>query len=61
MLFDLESDIGETTDVSARHPEVVADLLKHAERARGDVGDFDRKGENARFFDREPQRPDIGS
>ena len=38
-LFDLDSDPGETTDVSAAHPEVVARLQKLADKAREDLGD----------------------
>ncbi|EMI57465.1 sulfatase family protein [Rhodopirellula sallentina] len=59
MLFNLESDIGETKDVAASHPEIVATLMKHIDRARHDIGDHDRIGEHARFFDDHPRRPDI--
>ena len=38
-LFDLETDMGETTDVSAEHPEVVERLLALAEEAREELGD----------------------
>jgi arylsulfatase A len=38
-LYDLENDIGETDDVAAEHPEVVAKLRGHLERARLDLGD----------------------
>jgi arylsulfatase A-like enzyme len=38
-LFDLDADIGETTDVSAEFPDVVARLLAAAEVARDDLGD----------------------
>jgi arylsulfatase A-like enzyme len=38
-LYDLESDIGETTDVAVRHPDIVRRLLDVAERARADLGD----------------------
>lgn len=38
-LFDLHNDIGETTDVGAQHPDVVAGLLDHAELARHLLGD----------------------
>ena len=33
-LFDLEADVGETQDVSAEHPEVVAELMKIMREAR---------------------------
>lgn len=49
-LFDLEADIGETTDVADRHPAVVKQLLEYAERAREDLGDSltKRTGKNVR-------------
>lgn len=59
LLFDLESDVGESTDVAAAHPEVVESLLALAEKARIDIGDHDRIGEGARFFDPEKRRPDV--
>jgi arylsulfatase len=59
MLFDLEADLGETTDVAADHPDVVAGLLQLAEAARDDIGDYDRIGKNQRFFDEGPKRPNL--
>ena len=60
MLFDLESDIGESLDVAKEHPDVVSQLLKLAEWAREDIGDYNRVGQNARFFDtHHPHRPDV--
>jgi arylsulfatase A-like enzyme len=50
MLFDLEADLSETTDVSAQHPETVAELMKLAEWARNDIGNYDQFGANARTF-----------
>jgi arylsulfatase len=38
-LYDLQADLGETTDVAAEHPEEVARLLALAEHARGELGD----------------------
>ena len=38
-LYDLVHDIGETTDVSAEHPDVVKQLEAEAEKARADLGD----------------------
>ena len=38
-LFDLANDPGETTDVAAEHPEIVARLQRLAEAAREDLGD----------------------
>ncbi len=56
-LVDLTNDIGETTDVSAENPEVVARLLKLSEGMRADLGDYDQVGKNMRFFDLKGQRP----
>jgi len=49
-LFNLETDLGETTDVAAQHPEIVKRLEALAERAREDLGDSrtKRKGRNVR-------------
>ena len=38
-LFDLEKDVGETTNLAAEHPEVVRRLTELAEVARRDLGD----------------------
>jgi arylsulfatase A-like enzyme len=58
-LFNLEDDVGETTNRADEHPDIVTQLMKHIEWARKDIGDYDTVGENARFFDPEPKRPDI--
>jgi arylsulfatase A-like enzyme len=38
-LYDLKSDVGETKNVAAQHPEIVARLEALAEKARADLGD----------------------
>ena len=38
-LYDLEVDVGETTNLFEKEPEVVAALEAHGERARADLGD----------------------
>lgn len=39
MLFNLKKDIGEQTDVSADHPEIVEKLLQYTAAMRADLGD----------------------
>ncbi len=43
-LFDLENDIGETTNVADQHPEVVERLKRHAEQMRQELGEGDEAG-----------------
>jgi len=52
-LFDLENDPGESRDVAAQHPDVVARLLVLAERAVQELGDGSRgvRGEGVRGAD----------
>jgi arylsulfatase A-like enzyme len=49
-LYDLANDVGETTDLAEKHPEVVARLEMHAENARAALGDTltGRKGSEVR-------------
>jgi arylsulfatase A-like enzyme len=41
-LFDLETDVGETTDVSAWHPDIVADLRARLDGMAAELGDSAR-------------------
>lgn len=56
-LYNLDSDIAESNDVAAEHPEIVRQLTELAESARGELGDYNRIGRGARFFDPDPKRP----
>lgn len=47
-LYDLRTDIAESQDVSAEHPDIVSQLSVYAERAREDLGDGARVGLNTR-------------
>lgn len=59
LLYDLETDIGEKTDVAAQHPDVMKQLLALADKALAEIGDYDRIGNEARFFDAGPRRPEM--
>ena len=59
LLYDLEQDRGEQHNLAGQHPSKVEKLIGLADRARSDIGDYDRIGQNARFFDPQPRRPDI--
>ena len=49
-LYDLENDIGETTNLADKYPHIVEGLQSLAEKARQDLGDSltNRKGSNVR-------------
>ena len=49
-LFDLETDIGETKDLAAQHPEAVTRLQALAKQCREDLGDsaVEQQGKNVR-------------
>ncbi|MFO1486722.1 MAG: sulfatase [Verrucomicrobiaceae bacterium] len=53
-LYDLEADIGETKNVAAEYPDILARLRQLAHEARMDLGDYDHTGSGARFFDGPP-------
>ncbi|MDE0915788.1 MAG: sulfatase [Planctomycetota bacterium] len=55
-LYNLDDDIGESKDIAAAHSDVVAQLLRLAESARADLGDYNRIGSGQRFFDPGPKR-----
>ena len=58
-LYDLEVDVEEKHSVAKDHPDVVARLMGLIGKARADLGDYDRVGQGARFFDDGPKRPDM--
>ena len=59
LLYDLAQDPGEKHNVADKHAATVRQLIGLADWARNDIGDYDRIGENARFFDPQRRRPDI--
>jgi arylsulfatase len=58
-LYDLEADPAETTDVRAQHPDVMAEIMKHVEAARADLGDALTKRDGSGR--RAPGRADKGN
>ena len=56
-LYNLEADIGEQENVAAENPDVVARLTALADRAREELGDYDRIGTGVRFFEDGPKWP----
>jgi arylsulfatase A-like enzyme len=51
-LFDLNHDMAEASNVASFHPDIVQSLLKRIEWAREELGDIDKTGSGARFFDK---------
>lgn len=47
-LYNVRDDLGETKDVSAQHPDIVARLTALADKAREDLGDLGREGKGQR-------------
>ena len=47
-LYNLAEDIHEDNNVAAKNPDIVQQLLAHAEAAREDLGDVDRPGKGQR-------------
>ena len=44
LLFDLDSDPAETTDLAHKHPQVVDQLLALAEKVRAELGSWEQEG-----------------
>mgnify|MGYP002629894437 FL=1 len=47
-LYHLYKDVGEENNVAAAHPDLVQRMIKHAEKARKDLGDADQTGSGQR-------------
>ena len=58
-LYDLRFDWGESRNLAAQRPGIVERMMRMAELARAELGDYDRTGTGARFFDPGPSRPDM--
>lgn len=46
-------------NLAEQYPEKVVELTRVAEKAREDIGDYDRIGKHARFFEAGPRRSDM--
>ena len=57
LLFDLEKDIGEQIDLAEEYPDIVEELMQEADKARVELGDYNRIGSGARFYDEGEIRP----
>lgn len=57
-LFDLNADIEEKHNIAKQNPKIVARLMKLIEKARTELGDYNRIGKQARFYDPGPKRPE---
>jgi arylsulfatase len=56
-LYQLSTDPTESTDVSAKHPNVMKLINTIATKSRADLGDHTGPGSGARFFDEGPRWP----
>lgn len=59
LLYDLENDPGERVNLADKNPGIITELTRLAELARSDIGDYNKVGKNARFFDPGPRRSDM--
>ena len=57
LLFDLLNDMGEQNDLAAEYPDIVRKLMRDADKAREQLGDYNKIGTGARFFDDGEKRP----
>ncbi len=60
-LYDLRFDWGESRNVAEQNVTIVERLRVLAERARAELGDYDKTGSGVRFFDAGPHRADMDS
>ncbi len=57
VLINLETDVSEQVNVYQQNPEIVEQLMDEIAWARQELGDYNRIGRGARFFDSGPKRP----
>ncbi len=49
LLFNLDNDMGELTDIYDKHPQIVEELLKEVEKIRKELGDVNTVGTDQRI------------
>ena len=49
LLFNLDTEMGELTDISDKHPDIVQELLQEADRIRAELGDVHQIGSEQRL------------
>ncbi len=60
-LYDLRVDWEESRDVAEQNGAIVERMMRMVGSVRSVLGDYDRTGSGARFFDAGPRRPDMHS
>jgi arylsulfatase A-like enzyme len=58
-LYNLAEDPGEAHSVAEQHPALVSRMMDLVEEARSTLGDYNRTGREARFFEESEPRPEI--
>ena len=58
-LYDLRFDWNESRNLAAQNATIVGRMMRMVEQVRSELGDYDRTGSGARFFDPGPRRPDM--
>lgn len=58
-LYNLKNDISERRDIAAQYPEKIKELIELAEKAREEIGDYNKIGKGARFYDEGSKRPEA--
>jgi arylsulfatase len=58
-LYNVEEDMGESSNLAGQYPAIIDRMMKLVERAREELGDYNQVGSEARFFDISERRPEA--
>lgn len=58
-LYNLKEDMGERRNIAAKYPGKVNELKVLIEQARNDIGDYNKIGKGARFFEKGARREEA--